>query len=167
MIWEPAATFRALQTAGATRSFFTGWEQPGFQEDLIPIRLWSTKNSTGNTSSRPACPLTQPGWSCPSFLRWWSLLLPSNQASKENPPFALCGFTGRQQNHPSLEKVHPEVGRKVVFNSVLTIPCFFSPSEWSLKSSWNAEIWKNSPLSTREGHSPTPSPQQDPARCPE
>lgn len=24
----------------------TGWEQPCFQEDLIPVRLWSTKNST-------------------------------------------------------------------------------------------------------------------------
>lgn len=110
-------TFRALQTAGATKSFPTGWEQPGFHGDWIPTKQWSIKNSTGSTSPSPACPSPQPGWGCPTFPRCWSLLLPSDQANTENPPFALCGW---QQNSPSLEKVHAEVGRKILFNSILT-----------------------------------------------
>lgn len=64
LIWELAAMFRAVQTAGATRSFLTGWDLPGFQKDF------SNKNSTGSTLSSPACPSTQPGWGWPSFLRW-------------------------------------------------------------------------------------------------
>lgn len=104
LIWELAATFRALQTPGATRRIFPS------SQDAAP----------GSTFSSPACPSTQPGWGWLSFLRCWNLLLPSNQANKENPPFALCGLAVWQHNNPSLEKVKPEAGRKIFFNSLLT-----------------------------------------------
>lgn len=87
-----------------------------FPRGSNPHQTVEHQNSTGSTSSSPACPSTQPGWGCPSFLRWQNLLLPSNQANKENPSSSFCGFTGWQQNNPSLEKVNPEVGRKSLFN---------------------------------------------------
>lgn len=124
----PAATFWASQTACTMRSSLAGWEEPGTQEEFVPLSLESTKNNEAPTQALLDLQPNQdravvPSWGDKIFY----CLKNNNEQSKSTlwfMQFNLLEAIRPAGAVPGIEKFNLEVGRKILFNSIFNTTVF-------------------------------------------